>query len=281
MTGNHRSRRVGSAIEFADFQEYVPGADLRFLDWKVLARSDRAVIKRFEVETELPCTVVVDLSGDVATGLSGAGGYPELDASKAGYAITMAATLLYYLQRQGERIGLTIIAGEGESVRLPPRGGRTQLQQCFLALARAVPGGVAGLGAALTEVGSRVPRRSLVVVISDGMEEPDSWLPSLSAFGRRGTDLRFVHLRDEGEFTLDFSEAAVFYSPETGAELSLDPVAAREAFEEVAREYVQQVYGGVVRWGGAYVPAITSRSLETTLRKVIAGRAVSPEQAWG
>ena len=84
LMGNHRSRRVGQAIEFADYQEYAPGMDTRGLDWKVWARTDRLVVRRYETETELPCTVVLDLSGDLSTGESGASRLPDLDKSKAG-----------------------------------------------------------------------------------------------------------------------------------------------------------------------------------------------------
>jgi uncharacterized protein (DUF58 family) len=125
LHGDHRSRRVGQAVEFADYQEYQPGVDLRRLDWRVVARTDRYVVKRFETETELPCTVVLDLSGDLGTGTRGrVGALPDLDRTKAGYAITLAATLLYFLHLHGEPVGLELLAGDvpaGHSA--PPRGG--------------------------------------------------------------------------------------------------------------------------------------------------------------
>ncbi|MCB9671364.1 MAG: DUF58 domain-containing protein [Alphaproteobacteria bacterium] len=272
--GGHRSRRVGQAIEFADYQEYLPGMDLRGLDWRVWGRSDRYVVKRFETETELPCAVVLDLSGDTGTGKAGLGGYPDLDRSKAGYAITLAATLLYWLHRHGEPVGLEVVAGTGMPFSsLPTRGGRNHLQLCFLVLASAKAGGVAGLGDALARVGERVRRRSWVAVITDGMEEPSTWLPSLSAFARRGADVRFLHLFDPGEYALDEDRPVLFYSPEGGDTLAVDPVGAREAFGEVVAEYVDEVKGGVVRFGGRYLPASTGQPLETLLRRVIRGAA--------
>lgn len=268
--GEHRSRKVGQAVEFADYQEYQPGADLRFLDWKVLARSDRLVIKRFETETELPCTVVLDLSGDLATGRTGKGGYPDLDASKAGFALTLAATLLFFLHRHGEPVGLEIVAGEGARFpSLPPRTGKNHLQQCFLALATAKPAGRADLAEALVRVGSRTRRRSWVGVITDGMEEPSGWLPALGAFARRRADVRLFHLFDREEWQLGFKDAAIFYSPEGGAELAVDPVGARAAFSEVVEEYVTEVRKGVVRWGGRYVPVGTDRAMEDAIRRAI------------
>jgi len=281
MMGEHRSRRVGSAVEFADYQEYLPGMDLRHLDWRVLARSDRLVVKRFETETQLPCTVVLDLSGDLGTGSKAERGYPPLEGSKAGYAITLAATLLYFLHRHGEPVGLEIVGGSDRlHESLPPRGGRNHLQLLFLTLASVRPGGRADLAAALTRVGARTRRRSWVGVISDGMEEPSAWLPALGAFARRGTDLRFVHLYDRAEWTLDYRTPALFFSPEGGDALAVDPSGAREAFEEVVDEYVAEVRSGVVRWGGQYLLVPTDQPMEQVLRQVIVGYTDTSGATW-
>jgi len=274
LMGEHRSKRVGQAIEFADYQEYLPGMDLRGLDWRVWGRTDRFVVKRFETETELPCSVVLDLSGDLSTGSAASAGYPDLDRSKAGYAITLAATLLYWLHRHGEPVGLELIAGDEVPFRsLPSRSGRNHLQLCFLMLASAKAGGVAGLGRALGRVGERVRRRSWVAVITDGMEEPDQWLPALSAFSRRGADLRFFHLFDRDEWALKFSRPALFYSPEGGDALAVDPAGAQAAFTEVVDEYVDEVRGGVVRFGGRYLATSTAMPLEELLRRAILDHA--------
>ena len=278
ITGEHRSRRVGQAVEFADYQEYLPGMDLRHLDWRVLGRSDRLVVKRFETETELPCTVVLDLSGDLSTGETGRHGYPDLDRSKTGYAITVAATLLYFLHRHGEPIGLEVVAGDIPWRSMPARSGRNQLHQLFLALAAAKAGGRADLLPALTRVGGRTRRRSWVAVISDGMEEPEHWLPSLGAFARRGADLTFFHLYDRREWKLDFQQPAVFFSPEGGDELPVDPGGAQAAFSEVVREYVAEVRSGVTRFGGRYLGVPTDRPLEQVIRRAVLGE---PEaDAW-
>ncbi|MEZ4322463.1 MAG: DUF58 domain-containing protein [Myxococcota bacterium] len=270
LMGEHRSKRVGQAIEFADYQEYLPGMDLRGLDWRVWGRTDRFVVKRFETETELPCAVVLDLSGDLTTGASGIKGYPDLDRSKAGYAITLAATLLYWLHRHGEPVGLELIAGDEVAFRsLPSRSGRNHLQLCFLMLASAKAGGVAGLAGALARVGEHVRRRSWVAVITDGMEEPGEWLGSLAAFSRRGADLRFFHLFDADEWALRFDRPALFYSPEGGEVLAVDPAGAQAAFAEVVDEYVEEVRGGVVKHGGRYFDTSTAQPLEHLLRRAI------------
>jgi len=274
LMGEHRSRRVGQAVEFADYQEYLPGMDLRGLDWRVWGRTDRFVIKRFETETELPCTVVLDLSGDLGTGdgavRSAAVPRPELEGTKAGYALVLTATLLYFLHRHGEPVGLEIVAGEGiPHASLPPRGGRNHLQLLFLLLASVRPGGRAGLREALGRVGSRLRRRSWVAVVSDGMEEPSEWLPALAAFARRGADLRFFHVHDPREWSLDFDQPALFFSPEGGDELAVDPVGAQQAFDQVVEEYVDEVRTGVVRFGGRYLGVPTHRPLDAVIRAAV------------
>jgi len=281
LQGEHRSVRVGQAIEFADYQEYLPGMDLRGLDWRVWGRTDRHVVKRFETETELPCTVVVDLSGDLATGTAGRTALPDLGASKAGYALVLTACLLYFLERHGEPVGLEIVAGDGITHRsIPPRGGRNHLQYLFLQLALVRPGGAADLRGALTRVGARTRRRSFVAVISDGMEEPELWLPALAAFARRGADLRFFHLFDPGEWKLDFDQPSLFYSPEGGEDLAVDPPGALAAFSQVASEYQAEVERGVVRVGGRYLPVATDVPLERVIRAAVRDERLQ-EKRWG
>lgn len=283
LMGEHRSRRVGQAVEFADYQEYLPGMDLRGLDWRVWARTDRHVVKRFETETELPCTVVLDLSGDLETGdrarFRRANQDPEQKGSKAGFAITLAATLLYFLHRHGEPVGLEILAGEGMPFRsLPPRAGQNHLQLMFLMLATSRPGGRADLAQTLGRVGSKTRRRGFVALISDGMEEPSLWLPALGAFARRGADVRVFHLFDSREWALAFDRPALFYSPEGGVELAVDPNGAQRAFSDVVDAYTVEVREGVVRWGGTHVLVPTDQPMDLAIRTAIRASGGSPSR---
>ncbi|MEM6930427.1 MAG: hypothetical protein AAF602_26050, partial [Myxococcota bacterium] len=190
--------------------------------------------------------------------------------SKAGYALVLAASLLYFLERHGEPVGLEIVAGDGITHRsIPPRSGQNHLQYLFLQLASVRPAGRADLSAALTRVGGRTRRRSFVAVISDGMEEPSRWLSTLAAFARRGADLRFFHLFDRGEWRLDFDQPSLFFSPEGGDAIAVDPQGALAAFEQVAQEYVAEVERGVVTVGGRYLPIATDVPLERVIRAAV------------
>ena len=268
MLGAHRSRRVGSDIEFAEYKEYAPGDDVRDVDWRALARSDRLVVKRYQLETELACTLVLDASGDMGTGDTSRHGRPELEGSKLGYAICAAACLAWFMARHREPVGL-IVLGADAPTWLPARGGDAHLARVLANLAALKAGGQASLGDAMARVGGQVRRRSLVLLISDFMEETEGWVDQLSALGRRRTDVAALHILDRRELDLDYEDPGIFYSPEDGLELPLDPIGAREEFLEVRDAWMGEVRGGLTRHGARYYPAWTDQPLDRVLRRVI------------
>ncbi|MCB9745344.1 MAG: DUF58 domain-containing protein [Alphaproteobacteria bacterium] len=276
LHGTHRSHRVGANIEFADYKEYAPGDSLRDLDWKVLARADRLVVRRYQVETELSSVLVLDASGDLATGEAGPDApLPELSGSKFGYALVLTATLVWYLHKHQEPVGLAIVGGEGVPERfIPPRSSASHVARIFGALAQVRPGGRAGLGEALAALGPRMRRRSLVILVSDFMEEPAEWVPALSAMARRRTDLVALHVMDRRELSLDFEQPAIFYSPEGGEPLPVDPVGVADEFNAVLRDWWVEVREGVAGHRGRYYPCWTHLPMELSLRLLIMGARV-------
>ncbi|MDP6934921.1 MAG: DUF58 domain-containing protein [Myxococcota bacterium] len=269
--GGHRSIRVGAGVEFADYRDYHPGDPLRDLDWKVAARTDRLVVRRQVTETELSCTLVIDASGDLGTGVSKR---PDLERDKLGYAICLAATLATFIHHQGDPVGLAIIAGD--SVRwpwIPPRRGRAHLAQVFGALASLKAGGRANLEEAFRQVGARLGPSPLVVVISDLMEEPDSWGSALAWLSQGSADLRVVHLHDPREWSLDYSSSARFWSPEGGPSLPVDPHEARGPFREVVDEYIAEVRQHLSAHQSLYISGPCTTPLEVVLGELIQDRS--------
>jgi len=270
-TGDHRSIRTNTNIEFVDYKEYSPGDPIRHLDWKVAARADRLVIKRHAAETEVPVTLVVDVSGDLGTGSDD---LPALDGTKHGAAVTLAATLAVFLNRRGDPVGLRLVGGEGSSFsEIPARRSTGHLAQLIGALASVRPAGTAGLGSALEHISETVPRRGVVVLISDLMEEPDEWGPSLAALGRRGTDLRVIHLYDRSEWGLDWKAPAQLYSPEGGTPLAVDPAVARSTFSDVVEEYLAEVQGWLSQYRAHYVCMASDTPPDEALASVLRGEA--------
>lgn len=272
LHGSHRSNRVASNVEFADYKEYTPGDPLRDLDWKVAARSDRLVVRRHHAETELRATLLLDASGDLGTGGKGRYRLPPLEGSKFGYAITLVATLAYFLHKHGEPVGLMILGGSG--VRwpyIPPRSSPAHLAQILAALASLAPAGRASLDRGLRELGARIQRRSLVVLVSDFMEEPAQWAPAMLALGRRRADVRAVQLYDRREWALDYGDPLRFFSPEGGEALPLDPAGAREAFADVVGEYLLEVRAALARTRAQHQLLATDEPLDRALAAVLGG----------
>ncbi|HJN78143.1 MAG TPA: DUF58 domain-containing protein [Myxococcota bacterium] len=258
LHGDHRSRRVGSSIEFADYKEYAAGDNLRDLDWRVMARTDRLVIKRYQVETELACTVVLDASADLGT------------AEKFEYAVKICACLLWFLHRHQEPVGL-VAMGDGLT-HIPPRTGKAHLARIFGVLASLAPYGTADLRGALAKVAPGVRRRSLVAIVSDFAEEPSDWAPSLDALARRRTDVRAFHVLDPRELRLDWENPALFWGPESPDELlDLDPVGVRPEFEKVRDDWLLEVMQALHARSGRYYAARTDQPLSPLLSRFIGG----------
>ena len=266
--GGHASRTLATNIEFVDHKEYAPGDPIRHVDWKVAARTDKLVIRRHEAETIVPVMLVVDASGDLGTGQ----GPPDLERSKFGATITMAATLAVFLSNRGDPVGLTVVAGTGHAdAHIPP--GPRSLPAVIRALASVRPAGVANLHDALARLGERLPRRSVAMMVSDLMEDPGTWGPALGAMAARGVDCRVVHVYDPSEWDLDYAKPVVLFSPEDESSLAVDPETLRGAMSTVVDEYLAEVRGVLGRYRCSHHLAPIDRSLDLLLASVLGGRA--------
>jgi uncharacterized protein (DUF58 family) len=261
--GPQRSIRTGHDVEFADYKPYDLGDALRDVDWRVLARSDRLVVRRYRAEMELPVTVVLDASADLGS-----------TSEKFELAVRLAATLAYFLHLDGEPVGLIVGAGENVPLRrLPARRGRRHLAQVFTTLAMVQPAGRAGLDTLFRDVGGRLGARSLVAVVSDFMEDPAGWTASLAALTRNRVDLRALHVYDPAELELRYDAPLRLRSPETSAELPVDPEAARGLFAEVVGEYFAEVRGAVQARRGRHYDVAVGADLGTLLAHFVEGSA--------
>lgn len=261
--GAQRSIHTGHDVEFADYKPYDLGDSLRDVDWRVLARSDRLVVRRHRAETELPCTLLLDASGDLGS-----------TPGKFDTAVRLAATLAYLLFLDGEPVGLTIGAGEGVPLRrLPARRGKRHLAQVFLLLAAVRPAGRAGLDQLFRDVGAQLGARSLVAVVSDFMEDTRAWTPSLAALTRQRVDLRAFHVWDPVEMDLRYDAPLQLRSPETGGRIPVDPSAARALFAEVVAEYQAEVRDAVHARRGRHYAVPVGSDLAQLLARFLGGGA--------
>ncbi|GAB1488375.1 DUF58 domain-containing protein [Opitutaceae bacterium] len=268
--GLHRSPYHGFSVEFTEYRQYAHGDDPRYVDWRVFARSDRYYIKKFEDETNLRCYLAVDQSRSMTYGSAG--------YTKAEYAATLAATLAYFLHRQGDATGLVTF---DESVRdyLPARNRASHLRQLMLALEKPAGGKSTDLAAPLDRLVTLVRKRGLVVLVSDFLAPVDRLERSLLALRACGHELSLFQVLDPVELTLSFKGPAVFEDIETQRTLYIDPTAARDGYLKKLEAHNTAVAALCARLGAGYHRIATDQPLELVLfdflqERMRKGRAV-------
>jgi uncharacterized protein (DUF58 family) len=184
-SGRYASRRLGGAGEFADFREYAGGEDLRRIDWKVLARTDKAFTRVYQDENNLVCTLVIDASGSMNFGSPG---------TKLEYVQYLATALSYLIGRQQDQVGLAIVSDRLD-VHLPPGGTQVHIAAIHDAIEKLVPRPATKLAEGLSTLFQRSPTRGVLVLVSDFLVEPlDDVFAALRLFRHRGWDVLALHL---------------------------------------------------------------------------------------
>jgi uncharacterized protein (DUF58 family) len=251
--GLHRSPKIARSIEFAEHKEYAPGDPVRDIDWKVYGRTERLLVKRQQADTELSLVFVLDASADMALGDRS---YPDWDDSHFGRAATLIASLAMLAQRRGERVGLLIMGGSGHDIEwLTPRSSKNQLVHLLNIISSIKPKGSADLRTSLAFLSDRIPKRSIVYIFSDCMEEPKEWGPNLCVLAAHKIDLRLIHLFSDKEFTLDFDEVGQFLSTEYSSPIALDTKSIREDFAGIVDGYRKELAAWCGKSGSLYIPA--------------------------
>jgi uncharacterized protein (DUF58 family) len=235
LTGLHRSPRRGFSVEFAEHRSYQPGDEPRYLDWRLVARSDRLYVKQFEEETNLRAVVVADVSRSMAWSSDPARVLPKLD-----YARRLAAALALVLLRQRDAVGCIAFDDELRAF-LPPSARATQWRRLCLALGALGPGRGTAAAPALRRVVELLRRRGLVVFISDLLLEPEPALHALRFLRHWRHQVIVLHLMDPGERRLSGATEARFEDPESGAGIVVRP-------RDIAGAYAETVERAVAAW---------------------------------
>lgn len=228
QAGAHRSPLKGHSVDFADHRPYVPGDDIRHLDWKVLGRADRLVLKRYEAETDLACILAVDGSGSMAYAGQRAG------LSKYRYAAMLAAALAHLTLQQQDRAGL-VLFDQHAAAEVPARH-QGQLERICRALEKHQPAGPTDASKGLEHLIAPASHRGLVVLFSDLMAEPVDLAAACDRLRHRGHDLAVVWILDPDERDLGVGGISRFQGLEAEGELVAEPRALATAYRaEVAR----------------------------------------------
>ncbi len=263
--GIHRSPYHGFSVEFTEYRPYAQGDDLRYLDWRLVARTDRYFIKKFEDETNLRCSLLVDSSRSMSFGSRG--------YTKADYARTLAATLAYFLSHQGDATGLFTF---DEQVReyLPARNRPGHLRHLMLALEKPAHGSSTDLAAPLRRIAELVRKRSLIVLISDLLAPIESLATSLALLTASRHEVVVFQVIDPAERTFDFDQAARFLDMESGRDLFLDPSLARAEYVRRFEAHLESVRGTCEGLGISHVLLDTSKPLELALFDFLKARSM-------
>lgn len=264
MNGIHRSPFHGFSVEFTDYRQYSPGDDLRYLDWRLLARSDRYYIKRFEDETNLRCHLLVDMSKSM--------GYGTVGWSKADYAKTAAATFAYFLAQQRDAVGLmTFDQSIGEYI--PARFRPGHLRRLMLSLERSLEGESTDVSGALEQIAKTVRKRGLIVLISDLLSPIESLQKSLGYLRSQGHEVAIFRVLDPTEVHFDFKDSAMFHDRETGKNLYVDPAATRAHYLKQFRAHEQEVQSICDQLGIDFHRFETDKPLEQSFANFVLERA--------
>ncbi len=290
VSGLHRSPHHGFSVEFAEHREYSPGDDLRYVDWKVFAKSDRYFLKQFEEETNFACHVLLDVSESMRYQSEGA------TVSKLEYGVYLAAALGYLILKQQDGVGL-MTYDDALRDRLPPSSQSSHLEQYLTVLERQQPQRVISvedvtghgreaeqdnesnsIAGVLRQVSQHVRRRGLVVLISDLFDDPDSILRGLKHLRHQRHDVIVLQVIDRAEEEFPFDDPTLFHGLEGTGERQLEPRALREAYRREFDSAQRTLQHGVRQMGMTCLCARTDEPLDGVLWRVLKRRDNSRER---
>lgn len=279
MSGLHRSPRKGFSVEFADYRPYQPGDDLRFVDWKIAARSDRWVVRQYEEETNLRATIVLDVSrsmawsGDRLRALGNADGTPGL--TKLAYAEILTASLALLLIRQRDAVGLVRFDDQVRSA-VPPRARTGHWRRLLAALEEPGAGLASSAPMALTQAARLINRRGMIVLVSDLLMEPAEVEQAMRGLRARGHDVTVLHVMDPAERWLGGAGEALFVDPESTLAVPASVSDVRAAYRSTVEEVIAEWRSLLASCGVGYEIVVTNLPFGVPLRRAFAARQQLP-----
>jgi uncharacterized protein (DUF58 family) len=265
ISGMHRSPHRGSSVEFAQHRDYVPGDEIRHIDWKVYARSDRYHIKQFEEETNLKATLVLDASAS----MDYKGEHAPL--SKREYGAIVAAALASLLLRQRDAVGLATF-DDGVRQYIPPASTSAHYRLLLDMLDRKDSRPKTDLGDTFHDLAERIRRRGLLIIVSDLFTDPDTILRGLQHFRHRKHEVIVFHILDRDELTFPFRDAAIFEGMEGEEPLTAEPNALRREYLRVFGDYILALKRGCRELGMDYAQMPTDQPIDAALSNYLAER---------
>jgi len=265
LTGRHRSPYHGFSVEYLDHRAYSPGDEIRSIDWKILARTDKYHVKLFEDETNLRATILLDCSKSMAFQHSG-------KISKLTYGSYLAAALTHLLLRQNDAVGL-VLFDDHVRTYLPPKARPTQFRRVLELLEPDVASGDTNVGQVLHEVAERVKRRGLIILISDLIDEVESIADGLQHFRHNQHEVVVCHVMDDAELTFPYDRLTRFKDMEGIGRVVANPKSLRGRYLARIQTFLEGVQAACYERGIAYQLANTNEPYDHFLATYLEKRS--------
>lgn len=232
ITGLHRSPYHGFSVEFAEHRPYMPGDDIRHLDWKVYGKTHRYYLKEYEEETNLKAYILLDASASMS--------YTSHSVSKLQYAIYLAAALSYLMIHQRDAVGLVLF---DERIRkyLPPRSVFSYLSILLTELQNVKSRAETNIAQTLHQMAERINRRGLVILLSDLFDDPQQIISGLKHFRHKKHEVIVFHILDPLERNFNFKQDAIFQDIESGEKIATQPWHIRAEYRRLVQEYIEKM----------------------------------------
>jgi uncharacterized protein (DUF58 family) len=263
LSGLHKSPYHGFSVEFAEHREYVPGDDIRHMDWKVYGRTGRLYLKQYEEETNLICYLMLDISESMH--------YGSHSVTKYDYACLTVAALSYLILHQQDSVGLVTFDDQVRKF-LRPSGQAAHLKQLVHVLNEGHGVQKTQLAPIFHDLAERISRRSIIAIVSDLFDDPADLLAGLKHLRHKRHEVVIFHVLDPAEMDFPFQEATLFKGMEQMPELLTDPRSLRDGYLRELKSYLHAVQAGCREQNIDYVQLRTDQNVGTALSGYLAQR---------
>ena len=264
LSGLHASPFQGFSVEFSEHRRYEQGDDLKDIDWRVLAKTDRYYIKKYQAETNLTGYLLVDLSESM--------GYTHRqEMTKFDYSICLAAALAYMMVQQQDPVGLITFDTEVRA-SLPAQSPRRSLANILALLSKATPTGPTDIPNCLRKFAAMVRHRSLIMLMSDLLTDAEPVIDALRLLRHAGHDVILFQVLDEAEVSFPFDGMVDLREPETGEELVVDALGVKSGYLEALAAFREKYKTECLRMGADFVPLDTSMRFDRALIEYLSQR---------
>ncbi|HQR33562.1 MAG TPA: DUF58 domain-containing protein [Blastocatellia bacterium] len=264
ISGMHRSPFTGFSTEFAEYRQYMPGDDLRYLDWKLLGRTDRYYIKKYRADTNSQCHILIDASASMR--------YTTGEVTKLQYAQFLGSSLAYLANKQQDAVGLIAFDQEVRT-HIPAHTRTGHMRTIFGRMEQIEAGNETRLSAMLHQAAERITRRGIIVVISDFYDEPEAITEALQHLRFKGNDVIVFQVMDKNELDFDFIEPVLLEDSETEEQIHILPDVLGDGYRDTMRKHLEAVREGCTSNKIDYELLTTDKPLDQALFSFLAKRA--------